>query len=237
MDTHTSPPEPRQPPAPAVPAANPAAPHTPRSAQVALGVFLAITLGLLAFRGYGSGLGARPTESVPVALLDLNKADRAELEQVPGLGPKLATEIADDRLKRGAFRSVEELRRVKGIGPATFDKVRAFLRVDDTLFPPDTVPGNAEPLVLERRAVPPMSAPYPRAAGAGKKLLPGDKPINVNTATVEQLQQLPGIGPVTAQSIVAARSEKPFKSVADLDRVRGIGTKTLDKIRPFVVLE
>ncbi len=189
------------------------------------------------FRGYGSWLGARPTETTSAALLDLNKADRAELEQVPGLGPSLAREITDDRQKRGAFKTVEELRRVKGVGPATFDKVRAFLRVDAGNFPPDAVPGNGEPLILERRSTPPVAAPYPRAAGAGKKLQPGDKPINVNTATVEQLQQLPGIGPVTAQSIVNARVDKPYKSVADLDRVKGIGPKTLDKIRPFVVLE
>ena len=59
----------------------------------------------------------------------------------------------------------------------------------------------------------------------------------MNTATVEELQRLPGVGPVTAQNIVAARAEKPFKSVADLDRVKGIGPKTLDKLRPFVVVK
>lgn len=237
MDIPPPPPELIPPVAPSAPAASHAAPHTPRSAQVALGVFLAITFGLLAFRGYGSWLGARPTETASAALLDLNKADRTELEQVPGLGPSLAREIADDRQKRGAFKTVEELRRVKGVGPATFDKVRAFLRVDAGNFPPDAVPGNADPLVLERRPTPLVAAPYPRAAGAGRKLQPGDKPINVNTATVDQLQQLPGIGPVTAQSIVAARAEKPFRALADLDRVKGIGPKTLDKIRPFVILE
>jgi len=210
--------------------------HTARSAQIALGVFLAITFGLLAFRGYGSWLGARPTESVPVALLDLNKAERADLEQIPGLGPNLAREITDDRQKRGAFKTVEELRRVKGVGPATFDKVRAFLRVESANFPPDTLPGNGEPLVLERKPIPPVPAPYPRYAGA-RKLQQGDPPINVNTATADQLMQLPGIGPVTAQSIVAARTEKPFRSLIDLDRVKGVGPKTLDKIRPFVVME
>ncbi|WP_439624801.1 ComEA family DNA-binding protein [Gemmata sp.] len=215
----------------------PVAASQQRSAQVALGVFLAVTLGLLAFRGYGSWLGARPTDPAPVALLDLNRADRAELEQVPGLGPALAREIADDRQKRGAFRSVEELRRVKGVGPATLEKVRAFVRVEAAAFPPDVVPATGEPLVLERRPAPVVPAPYPRAAGAGRKLQPGDPPVNVNTATAEQLMQLPGIGPVTAQNIVAARAERPFRSAADLDRVKGIGPKTLDKIRPFVAVE
>ena len=42
---------------------------------------------------------------------------------------------------------------------------------------------------------------------------------------------------MTAQAIVAARSEKPFKTVNDLDRVKGIGAKKLDKMRPFVKFE
>jgi competence protein ComEA len=49
--------------------------------------------------------------------------------------------------------------------------------------------------------------------------------------------RIPGVGPVTAQNIVAARAERPFSSVADLDRVKGIGPKTLEKLRPFVVVK
>jgi competence protein ComEA len=56
-------------------------------------------------------------------------------------------------------------------------------------------------------------------------------PINVNTATVEQLITLPGIGETKAQAIVAAR---PFASVDDLERVPGIGPKTLETLRPLV---
>jgi competence protein ComEA len=212
----------------------PAPPRPSRawSAQVSLGVFLAVTLGLLALRGYGTGLVARPSAAAPPALTDLNAAGRAELEQVPGVGPSLAREIADDRQRRGAFRSVEELRRVKGVGPATLDKLRGFFRAEAPADAP------AEPLVLERKPTPPpVPAPYPRPGGAAKKLQPGDPPVNVNAAPVDELMRLPGVGPVTAQAIVAARAEKPFRSVADLDRVRGIGPKTLDKLRPFVVTE
>jgi competence protein ComEA len=49
--------------------------------------------------------------------------------------------------------------------------------------------------------------------------------------------QLPGVGVVTAQNIVVARAERPLRSLADLDRVKGIGAKTLEKIKPFVVFE
>jgi len=231
MDVPTLLPEPAHV-TPATPAPVPV--HTSRSAQVALGVFLALMLGLLVFRGYWSSLGAKPLERALTALVDLNHADRAELEQVPGIGPSLAKEIADDRQKRGRFKSVEELRRVKGVGPATLDKVRPFLSIEATAFPPqpDATP---EPLVLERK--PPAAAPYPRAGGSAKKLQAGDAPINVNTASAEELTRLPGIGPVTAQHIVTARADKPFKSLADIDRAKGVGPKTLEKIRPFIVLE
>ncbi|MBA4062961.1 MAG: hypothetical protein C0501_04495 [Isosphaera sp.] len=220
------------PPPPAPPGPGPS--HAARSAQVSLCVFLAVTLGLLALRGYGPGAGARPSDPAAPAATDLNTAGRAELEQVPGVGPALAKEIADDRRRNGPFRSVEELRRVKGIGPATLDKVRGFVRVAAADPPPADPP---ELLVLQRKPTPPAVAPYPRTAGAGRKLQPGDPPVNVNTAPADELMRLPGVGPVTAQAIVAARADKPFRSAADLDRVRGIGPKTLDKLRPFVVVE
>jgi competence protein ComEA len=218
------------------PPPTPPAPATPRSAQVALCVFLALTLGLLALRGYGNWLGAKPTESVPVALTDLNTADRADLEQVPGIGPALAQRIDDHRRANGPFKSVEELRQVKGFGQITFDKVRPFFRVE--LAAPLAEPSAPEPLVLERKPTPPSTPVlFPRSGGV-RKLQPGDPPVNVNAASSEQLMTIPGVGPVTAQNIIAARATGAFKSVEDLDlRVKGIGPKTLEKIRPFVVVK
>ncbi len=50
--------------------------------------------------------------------IDLNRADAAALELIPGVGPTLARRIVEDRAGRGDFRSVEEVERVRGIGPA-----------------------------------------------------------------------------------------------------------------------
>jgi len=61
--------------------------------------------------------------------------------------------------------------------------------------------------------------------------------MNVNDATPGDLTTLPGIGEVTAERIVAYRTEHgPFKSVDDLIQVKGIGQKVLEKIRPLVTI-
>ena len=59
--------------------------------------------------------------------------------------------------------------------------------------------------------------------------------ININGATAEQLEQLPGIGPSLAQKIVSYRNAQgAFTSIDDLKNVSGIGDKKLDSIRDYV---
>ena len=61
--------------------------------------------------------------------------------------------------------------------------------------------------------------------------------INVNTATLEQLQTLPRIGPVVAQRIIEYRETYgPFSTIEELTQVKGIGEKTLEKIRHLIVV-
>ena len=61
----------------------------------------------------------------------------------------------------------------------------------------------------------------------------GSPRVDLNAASLEALQRLPGVGPVTAARIVAGR---PYMTVDDLLRVRGIGPKTLDRLRPHLGL-
>lgn len=69
------------------------------------------------------------------------------------------------------------------------------------------------------------------------ELLPGEK-LELNTATAEELQKLPGIGDVLSQAIVDHRQEHgPFQSVEELLQVPGIGEKRLDAIRDLVTVE
>ncbi len=74
-------------------------------------------------RPSGNPLGAGP------AVIDLNTATAGALEGLPGVGPVIAARIIDWRTANGAFRSVEELGEVSGIGDAVLAQVRGLVRV------------------------------------------------------------------------------------------------------------
>ena len=62
--------------------------------------------------------------------------------------------------------------------------------------------------------------------------------VNVNSATAEELALLPGVGPAKAQAIIRYRTEHgAFKRVDDLNQVKGIGDKEMERLRPHVALE
>jgi competence ComEA-like helix-hairpin-helix protein len=72
------------------------------------------------------------------------------------------------------------------------------------------------------------------AAAVAQKHPPA-KPIDLNVANAKELQELPGVGPVTAQRIIVMREKSGrFHRVEDLLAVRGISQKKLDAIRPYV---
>ena len=60
--------------------------------------------------------------------------------------------------------------------------------------------------------------------------------ININTATAEELAWLPGVGPSRAERIVAYRARHAFKKVVELARVKGIGLKTVRKLKPWLTV-
>ena len=81
-----------------------------------------------------------------------------------------------------------------------------------------------------------LSLIFSASADAGKKKPPA-KPVDLNTATSEELQQVPGIGPATAEKILQMRkSYGAFKSVDDLLAIRGLGPKRLEKMRKYLTV-
>jgi competence protein ComEA len=104
----------------------------------------------------------------------------------------------------------------------------------------------AAPLVDGSRiAVPRLGAPAPALDPAAVSGAPdasatepaAGTPVNLNAATAEQLDTLPGVGPATAAAIISDReAHGPFRSVDDLGRVRGIGDAKLDQLRDLVTV-
>ena len=65
------------------------------------------------------------------ALVNINTATQAQLESLPGLGPKVAQRILEYREKNGAFKKVEDLMNVQGIGEKSFLKLKPLLTVSE----------------------------------------------------------------------------------------------------------
>lgn len=65
----------------------------------------------------------------PAHPINLNSASAAELQQVPGIGPSTADKILEMRKSYGAFKSVDDLLAIKGIGPKRLEKMRKYLTV------------------------------------------------------------------------------------------------------------
>ena len=81
-----------------------------------------------------------------------------------------------------------------------------------------------------------LAAQEPQAAAPSASTSPAKPALNINTATVEQLETLPGIGRKTAERILEYRAKSgAFKRVEELMNVKGIGEKSFLKLKPLIV--
>jgi len=144
--------------------------------------------------------------------VDPNRASDVELDRLPGVGPATALAIVAARDSGVVFRRPEDLLEVRGIGDATLERMRAALDFGD----------------------PPPGRPIRSPSSPGSA--PAAPSLDLNLASAEALEALPGIGPALAARIVAARRERLFTSVDDLERVPGIGPATLQRLRARVTV-
>ena len=79
------------------------------------------------------------------AAVNLNTATKDELVALPGIGPAKAQAILDYRSKNGAFKSIEELKDVKGIGAKRYEKIKSELTVVGASAKAAAKPGDASP--------------------------------------------------------------------------------------------
>jgi competence protein ComEA len=83
--------------------------------------------GVAASAAGGTGVGtAAGGAATPGAMVNINTADQAALESLPGVGPVTARSILDYRTEKGGFTSVDELLEVSGIGDATLAKISPY---------------------------------------------------------------------------------------------------------------
>jgi competence protein ComEA len=108
-----------------------------------------------------------------LALVNVNTATLQELEALNGIGPVKAQAIIDHRKANGPFKSIEQLKDVKGIGDATFDKIKADVSVTGANTPPaKTVGGAASAPTKAEAAKATPAAPATPAPAAPMKAEP-----------------------------------------------------------------
>jgi comEA protein len=119
-------------------------------------------LCLFAALAFGSAISAT-TKKPPLKPVNLNSATSEELQEVPGIGPATAEKILQMRKSYGAFKSVEDLVAIRGIGKKRLDKMRKYLTV-------------GRPAVASRSALPGGCGACAKAVSA-KQTVPAAKPI------------------------------------------------------------
>jgi competence protein ComEA len=184
-----------------------------------LGAATAIAvLLILAVRHLGGGSSAAPA----VAPLRAPASQRATAAKL------LVVDVAGAVRRPGLYRLRSGSRIDDAIAAAGGPTGKAQLEAVNLAAP---VADGEQVVVPGRGAVGAAAAVTPPAAGSSPSA-----PLDLNTATVEQLDSLPGIGPVTAQKIVDYRQvHGAFHSVAELEGVPGIGAGRLAQLKGLVI--
>jgi len=153
------------------------------------------------------GMGITEGKNEEFKKVNINKVDIETLAKLPGIGPVKAKAIIDYRENIGKFESLNEITKVKGIGKKTMVKIEPYLEI---IGDSDEVKSSLSSKV-------------------GKAIT---TKININTASLNELTLLPGIGEKKAQAIIKYREEVgSFESKDEIKNVKGIGDSIYKKIK------
>ncbi len=185
----------------------------------------------------------------PGERVDVDRAPADELERLPRIGPALARRMIEEREARGPFGTLEGLRRVTGVGSRLLRDLESHVSFGGAaaaasggspgpaaspgavaLRTPPRAGGAANGLVWVSSSGDRSSAPTPKARTC-------ERAPDLNRATVAELLCLPGIGQVLAERLVAERTAHgPFRDIADLARVKGLGATRIERLRGSVTI-
>jgi competence protein ComEA len=186
-----------------------------RALAGALLLIAALFLGGRYLAGAGSAREARPAAA----------ASAGELRAEPR--PRLVVHVVGAVRRPGLYRLRDGARIADALKRAGGATGRADLSLVNLAAPVS----DGTQVVVPKRAQPAPAG----SSESGSEVAPAAGPVHLNTATLEQLDELPGVGPVTAQKIVDYREQHgAFSSVDDLDAIPGIGPARLEQLRELV---
>jgi competence protein ComEA len=180
-------------------------------------VFLALTFS------QGTSLAAAKK-----SLVDINTASQAELEAVKGVGPATAKKIIANR----PYKSLDELSKA-GLSAKKVESFKSSLTVGGAAAPTAPVAAKEEKKSAKETAKKGEATPKTAAKGSKAAEPLSGAPVDLNTADLKALEALPGVGPATAKKIIAAR---PFKSVDDLGKVKGMSKAKMNALKDKVTV-
>jgi competence protein ComEA len=158
------------------------------------------------------------------ALVDLNAATLEQVNALPSIGIKLAAEIVKNR----PYSSLEDLNAKVKINKKSLDKIRPLVSFGGA--PAGTTSSIAAPVAAAATASATTGGKPVRVNVANSATTAN--PVNVNTATKEQLMTIPQVGAKLADAIIANR---PYKDMTEMvKKVKGIGPKNSLKLAPFM---
>jgi competence protein ComEA len=177
---------------------------------------LLVVLAIAGTRLARTGAAESPAEAAPLVAA----ADGAAS---PDAAPRLYVHVVGAVRRAGLYRLREGARVADAIRRAGGVSRRADVALVNL----------AAPLADGMQVVVPVRPPPGAATEPGATAPSG--PVSLASATIEQLDELPGVGPVTAQKIIDWRqAHGPFASLDDLDQVPGIGPARIEQLRDLV---
>lgn len=159
--------------------------------------------------------------------IDLSTASADELKSLDGVGDVIAQRIVEYRTAHGGFSSIDDLKFVSGIGDKKFEAIKNHVYLSYTVpASPKTETYHIDTTEITRETTVVTTSETTNVTF----LL-----VNINTAGIDELMELDGIGETIAQRIIDYRNEHgKFTSIEEIKNVSGIGDKRYEKIKDHI---